>query len=329
MICILTQTHDAHADYVIAELNRRRIPVFRFNTGEFPLNARMTGRMTDAEWSADIVYGGRHLRTTEITSIWYRRPDRCRVLETYTPGQRDFALRETRGTIGGVFAAIECLWVNHPAANAVANSKALQLQVARRGGLRTPRTLLTNDPDAARAFFAECDGRVIYKTVTAGIVAARVPTNIYTSEVRPADLDQLERVRFVPCLFQERVDKDFELRIVVFGGRLFAARIESQQSEESRIDWRRGQRTRALSWGVYDLPPRVEAGCLSLMASLGLTFGAIDMIVTPAGDHVFLEVNPNGQWAFVEFETGLPLREALIDMLVSGNSSGHLEPARV
>ena len=47
------------------------------------------------------------------------------------------------------------------------------------------------------------------------------------------------------------------------------------------------------------------------MARLGLIYGAIDLRQTPAGDYVFLEVNPAGQWLFVEQRTGQPISEAI------------------
>jgi pyruvate carboxylase len=66
----------------------------------------------------------------------------------------------------------------------------------------------------------------------------------------------------------------------------------------------------------------VACGVTGLMRSLGLRFGALDFLVTPEGEWVFLEVNPNGQRAFVEQATGLPIAAA-----IAGALSGRDVPA--
>jgi ATP-grasp ribosomal peptide maturase len=320
-ILVLTEAHDPHADFVIAELNRQRIPVFRFNTGDFPLAAKVSGELHAEGWDTRLFYNSRELQFRDVTSVWYRRPERFRLSETLTPAQREFAQRESRAVMAGLLASLSCVWVNHPARLAEADSKVSQLRAAQRCGLEVPRTLITNDPTTARRFYDDCDRQMIYKPITSGIVAAQIPTMVYTSAVTRDSVAQLERVRNTPAMFQELVPKAFELRITIIGTDVFAARIDSQKSEETRMDWRRGQLA-ALGLGEYDLPEPVRAACLSLLQQFGLLYSAIDMIVTPDGDHVFLELNPNGQWAFVELTTGLPLRDSLIRVLTgSGDRS--------
>ena len=73
---------------------------------------------------------------------------------------------------------------------------------------------------------------------------------------------------------------------------------------------------RAISWQRYALPEPVHERLAALMSCLELRQGAIDMIVTPAGDHVFLEVNPTGEWGMLQHELGLPIGDALADALL-------------
>ncbi|MFN2444382.1 MAG: alpha-L-glutamate ligase, partial [Vicinamibacterales bacterium] len=66
---------------------------------------------------------------------------------------------------------------------------------------------------------------------------------------------------------------------------------------------------------AFDLPNGMADACRRLVASYGLMFGAIDLIVDATGEYYFLELNPNGQWVWVQQATGLPIREALCRVL--------------
>lgn len=139
------------------------------------------------------------------------------------------------------------------------------------------------------------------------------PINIYTSRITAEDLHAQSQIQQTACLFQARVPKKIELRITIIGDQAFAAEIYSQQSERTAIDWRRSYPD--LSYGVHQLPTEIQEKCLLLMRRFGLAFGAIDMILTPDDRYVFLELNPNGQWGWIEHATGLPLCATLVDLL--------------
>ena len=100
---------------------------------------------------------------------------------------------------------------------------------------------------------------------------------------------------------------------------IFCAAIHSQDSEQTSTDWRRSPNE--LNYSVFNLPDDVKSMCLKVVHNLGLTFGAIDMVLTPDDEYVFLEINPNGQWGWIERETGLPIREAIADTLVRDDSA--------
>ena len=129
----------------------------------------------------------------------------------------------------------------------------------------------------------------------------------------------MDRVRLTANLFQERVKKNVELRITIIGSVVFPVMIYSLRSERTRDDWRAHYPD--ITYGEhYTLPPQVEQACLNLVERLGLNYGAIDMIVTPEGEHVFLEINPVGQYLWLEKEIpSLPLTDTLIDLLVRGS----------
>jgi hypothetical protein len=139
---------------------------------------------------------------------------------------------------------------------------------------------------------------------------------IMTTIVDPGGQNYLDSVRLAPCLFQELIPKDHELRVTVIGEQVFACAIYSQENEQTKVDWRHP--------GVEfprkeaRLPDGVRDFCLAMTKHYGLNYGALDFIVTPAGEYVFLELNPNGQWMFVQhWLPRIPLVQTMADTLVS------------
>jgi glutathione synthase/RimK-type ligase-like ATP-grasp enzyme len=201
--------------------------------------------------------------------------------------------------------------------------KPTQLVVAERCGLRIPATLISNDPEEIRSFFrAAGNGRVIYKTFN-----AFVPTSLLTEEL----LSDADALRWTPGIYQHYVEKDHELRVTVIGSRLFAVRIFSQSTVHGTVDWREAQwapegESSDLTFEPATLPKPVRDACRRLIRRLGLVYGAIDLIVTPGGEHVFLEVNPSGQFLWIEDEVGLPLLDAMSEMLIQGTPTYRWNP---
>ncbi len=227
-----------------------------------------------------------------------------------------FAEQEAKSTIMGLWEILDCVWVNHPERNRVAELKIKQLMVANEVGLEIPKTIITNDPEEAEIFFRKTKSEgVIIKRLGGGIVLdGNQGSAIYTSLVSEADINDIGRVRYTPTLFQEYIQKDVELRITVVGNKVFPIEIHSQKSERAKFDWRRD--TLNLLHREHLLPEDVKQKIINFVHKLGLNFGAIDMILTPNGRYVFLEINPNGQWGWIEDLTGLPISDSIINLLV-------------
>src|SRR5581483_1900574 len=315
-VLVLTQQLDAHADLVIRELHHRNAQVIRFNTADFPQKATLVARHTTGRaWEGELVVDQHALSLQEITGMWYRRPTPFEIDPALPPAAQQFAQAEARMAIGGVLRGLSCRWVNHPEKMVAADYKPYQLEMARACGLETPDTLLTNSAHAARQFLAEHPYGIIYKTLSGALVFSESgePLSIYTSRVSLQDLEQEDSIRQTACLFQEEVSKELELRITVVGEQVFAAEIFSQHSSRTQVDFRRGYAD--LRYGVHALPQAIHDRCLSLVKILGLSFAAIDMVLTPDHWYVFLELNSSGQWAWIGQATSLPLCETLVDLL--------------
>jgi hypothetical protein len=312
-VLILSCPQDLHAHAVCEAIERKGSRALILYTTDFPSRAGLTviphGHRPTLAWQADEKW---HLGR-ECVSVWVRRTFFAATPAEFDADDRLTIERECR-EMRRAFLSLLCpraLWVNPLRCE---SGKTAQLAVAARLGFRIPPTLVSNDPAEILAFVRRARTAVVFKTFN-----ALVPTTIVTPEML-ADPDLL---RWTPGIYQHYVPKAYELRATVIGRRIFTVKINSQETQRGRIDWReaqRRQRGRAgdLTFEPAVLPAAVAERCLHLMRSLGLVYGAIDLIVTPEAEHVFLEVNPAGQFLWAESEAGLPLLDALSSMLIEG-----------
>jgi ATP-grasp ribosomal peptide maturase len=304
-VLVLTNRLDPTADLVVNHLNTRGVPVFRCNTAEFPTELTLSATLGDG-WGGVLDNGRRTLGLSDVRSVYFRRPEEFRLPDGMSEAGQRFAAAQSRAGFVGVAVSLPCLWVNHPARDLDANHKPWQLAVARRLGLDPPRTLITNDPEAARKFAAGLGAPMITKSLGAAVD---------TVVIDPAALD--DSVRLCAHLFQEWIDKAHEVRMTVVGGRFFPVEIHAG-SDAARIDWRTDYKN--LAYKPTTVPGPVRERVTAFMDQFGLVFGAFDFIVTPAGDWRFLEVNSNGQWSWIEQKTGVPISRAIADLLQKGTT---------
>jgi len=323
MILILTENFDSHADLVEQKLRERGADFVRFNPAQFPSQAEISLSYSP-ERQAQYM-----LRTSEGTidlnclkAVWYRRPQPPVPHEEITDKlTHDYLGEECITFMHDVWNSLDCLWV--PAPRTVikqAQFKASQLRVAWDVGFELPPTLFTNSPEDLLKFYGQHNGNIVSKLAgfsffdTVGTDFCR-----YTEVVSKRDVGYADSIRYCPIIFQAYVPKRVELRITVIGKEVFAAEIHSQASNHTRHDWRRYDFYKT-PYLPHSLPHDLEQRCVQFVERLGLCYGAIDMVLTPDGRYVFLEINPNGQYLWVENATGLPISDALCDLLMSGTT---------
>jgi glutathione synthase/RimK-type ligase-like ATP-grasp enzyme len=323
-VLIITNDHDEHASAVIEELQRRDVPVFRFHPEEFPKAASISIEVDGARVRGEIRNAHHRVDFDDVSAAWYRRSRNLFREPPSTTSERldEYIRAQCNATLAALCESLQTHWVGHPSRLRRAEVKALQLVHASQAGLLTPHTLISNDPARAQTFVDALDQRecAIKPLMAIGVTdqeGYRLPLTTTLPAGHP-----LEGVALAPNMFQPYVDKAFELRCVVIGDRVFAARLNSQATETTRKDWRAGDwRGADLQQESFDLPEHVRGSILRLMDSFGLNFASLDMIVTPVGEYVFLELNPNGQWLWLEIDLGLPLVASMADLLTSGRTN--------
>lgn len=318
MLLIISQNGDLHTDRVASACRQRGVEFALLYTHDFPQDVFISLEVGREGLGGTIRLHDQEMQLEQIGSVWYRRPAPVEPCQGLDPEYVAFVRQEAQAALSGLYRALwDRRWVNPPHSDAAAGYKLYQLSLARRLGFDVPPSIVTNDPDEAWDFFQSCGRQMVYKLMFPLFVddADGEPLGVYTTLVTAEEIDQhIGAVRAAPCLFQALVPKQYELRINVIGRRVWAAAIHSQERAETALDYRRD--TEGCRHTPATLPPPLEARCIDLTRRLGLRMSNIDMIVTPDGRYVFLEINPNGQWAWVEEYVGFPLTAALIDELV-------------
>ena len=330
MILVVTCPNDQTADLVIQKLSTRRVSVHRFDPADMPSRARLSQSFAPSVSPSMLLnVDGTTLDLNRLRSVWFRRPG----VPTPHAEIRDLDLRayiaaECAQRLDDAWSSLACRCVPAiPAVIAHAALKATQLQQAQQIGFEIPPTLFTLDPQAALEFHRRHEGRIISKLAGTAFNERFLQRWVrYTEPVSARDLATFASLRFGPVILQAMVPKRIELRVTVVGDRVFAAEIHSQQRARTRLDWRRYDLART-PHRVHALPQDVAQRSAALTRRLGLLYGAIDLVLTPDGHYVFLEINPNGQFHWIEHLTGLPISDALADLL-AGEAHADYDPRR-
>jgi hypothetical protein len=321
VILILTAPSDAHADHIERKLRERRAEVVRVNPAQFPREAALSvGYSAKGEQTVTLRVEQGEIDLRQVTAVWLRRPEWPTASEAIPEGPcREYVARESRAVIDDALHSLDCGWLpGPPIAVHNAQQKLSQLKIAGEIGFEIPPTLITTNPDDLLAFYQAHNGQIVSKLAdlgffdTVGKDFAR-----YTEPVTRRDIGYVDAVRYCPMIFQATAPKRIELRVTVVGDRIFAAEIHSQESNHTRHDWRHYDKYQT-TYLPHALPDDLQERCRCLLARFGLTYGAIDVILTPDGRYVFLEINPSGQYLWVEGATGLPISDAICDLLIDG-----------
>ncbi|MGE3540452.1 MAG: hypothetical protein AB7N91_23785 [Candidatus Tectimicrobiota bacterium] len=313
-VFIVTQAYDPTTDYLVPFLAQAGLTWARWDPGSVPAHSTASMQLRDGRWTQCTVRleTGETLCLDEVGVIWYRRPSLLHAPHgTPTESLSRFLNRETRWFLAGFWECVSRPMVNRPGPGGYASVKAVQLQTAARLGFVVPPTCMGNVPEAVQQLWQRTQGHMVVKGFEQALVTLEdgAERRLYTSPVEAPDLADTASVAACPSIWQAYVPKQVEIRVTVLGNAVLAAEIHSQQSALSQHDWRHYDLART-PYLPHTLPDEMRRKCLRLVHTLGLFYGAIDLILSPDGTYVFLEINPFGQWAWIQQLCGLPLAEA-------------------
>ena len=272
------------------------------------LSIRILGSSTEFEFlDSD---GLRH-NVAEFSTIWWRRGNRSQFIEDkadLTAAEIDLINNDSAAAVrGGLLASFEGNWVNHPVATRTAEDKITQLRVASSSGFRLPKTLISQDADEVRRFITEVGGKAILKSLRGTNLASLFSAKINSYHIHAASINA------APCIYQEYIDGTEHLRIQVFGARLYCVKLSSRE-----MDWRENLNIPA---EMYMIDSSTREKVFTTMNALKLKMGIIDLKLTPSGDVVWLEINPQGQFLFLEPMTNFDFKLAFAEFLLEASTA--------
>lgn len=313
ILLIVSDREDFAADYLIVRLRERKRAYYRMNVDELSATA-LTFRVADGVISRHVKCADTSVDLDRVNCVWYRRALRPRAAESVHRDFRGFASNELRHLYEGLLAAPGLRWVNPPDATELAERKIYQLRVAGRHGLSVPPTLVSSDLASLEKFAAD-HGQVVCKSISNGLVTANGQAYaVHTREVSRAQLSDAGSLGGVPLLLQRCVPKGVDIRVTICGDKAYPVEVITPPG--SPIDWRATHGE--LRYRLCHLPAEVYGACRSFMRELRLLYGAFDFVRTDDGRWYFLEVNPAGEWAWLDVALGLSMRDSLIDLLYDG-----------
>lgn len=322
-ILIITHSEDNESvELVAAAIARKGGHAIRFDTDRYPTEVRLTAYYGTSSSGRDerltLTNEAGEFDLREVTAIWHRRLNfGGRIPKMLDRQLRHASIGEASAAAHGMLASLRAFRMDHVRDIRHAENKQLQLQVAREVGLDTPRTLTTNDPAAVREFAKNCKGGMVTKMLSSfAVYDEGKELVVFTNPVKPEDIADLSGLGLCPVTFQELLLKSLELRVTVVGQRVMSAALDSQVSARAAHDWRRDGVRMIDDWQPYQLPNAVEEKILRLIDYFSLNYAAIDIILTPDGRHVFLELNPSGEFFWLERAPGLPISQAIADLLL-------------
>lgn len=278
-----------------------------------------TDRLRGLTWYGSAPGGGRVAAVSgepvdvrELDAIWWRRSiGSPKDLNGITdPAQIDVIAKDSREAVLGLLSTeFRGAWVSDPYATLRAQNKLVQLRTAERLGFRVPKTLVSQNPDDIRAFCSMLPHGAVVKVVKGTRLGP-----VLTTMVNDTLLQSDAAMQVSPAMYQEFIPGLRHLRVNCFGDTIMTALIESPD-----LDWRPNL---AVPITPVALDDTMACRLRGLVASLGLRMGIADFKLNEDGEPVFLELNPQGQFLFLEGACGLPLIAAFCDFFLNETPRG-------
>ena len=319
MILILSDKKDVHADAIVKGLLDGSESFFRLNLDVESLVETQV-KFENGRW--EISQSNGMLNSSQITCVWNRRTFVELLLEETYDQTADFKIwkNEWNKFLVGFYSSLNSLqWLNPWRLNFIAENKFLQLETAKRIGFNVPELIVSNRKSELEGFLKKYPDSVLklmhqdfYKT------GENEFKGFFVNKITLKDFEKFSDSGENPIVLQQYIEKAFEVRYTVVGTRHFVCKIDSQKSEKSRVDWRRYDLPNTPYSGI-EAPEIIQSQVNALLQSLGLIYGALDFIVTPDNKWYFLEINPMGQFLWIEDLSGLKISDEIVSWLRKNN----------
>jgi len=259
------------------------------------------------------VFHDQVINVGNIKGIWNRKYAAPYTFDTDMEDWSSPFLREAHLLLIGFLNASEAFSLDKLNAIMFAENKLRQLLIAKAVGLDIPPTLFSNHEEDVFRFLEVHEDQTVVKMQ--GVVSWSMEGRsdfFYTRKVSAKDLENSSVLSAYPMIYQQLIEKEYELRIIYVDGEFFCGKIPSLPSHI--LDWR--MPGVQFNWEKSDIPETLRQNLKGLMARLDLRFGAIDVIKSINGKYYFLEVNPTGEWGMLQKFLDFPIAENIAETLI-------------
>lgn len=275
----------------------------RLDVDRYPTDYKLTTVYRNNQWKVLLDTGSTVHDLDEVVAVWFRRSFNIGkgISELLGKEYVEPSIGEIKRTMYGMLEGLRCFKMERYSTYRRLDSKEEQLRIAHHHGLLVPDTCITNDPSELKAFIRRQDGPVITKMQHSfALYREQEEYVVFTNEMGPEHLDDLETLQYCPMTFQQKLEKKLELRVTIVGNKIFAFSVDSQKIANAGIDWRKEGAALLNEWQPYTLPESIQSRLLAFMDSYPLNYGAIDIILTPDDKYYFLEVNAAGEYFWLD-----------------------------
>ena len=309
---LLTGKNDPTSDFIekVFIENKKEISRINIDVDEIPI-IHFDPLDFHKGWIEDI--NNKKIRNDHIGSIIFRRPQLPNI-ELKDEVKNRFYNREILHGIRAFLESTNAIWMNHPDANSFASSKPRNLRIAKDFGLIVPETLISSDIEEITNWISKHDN-FIMKAISHGLLEGEKFAKMAFTQRLSKDFDIENNMEpGIPIFLQEEIQKKSDVRITVVGERVFSAYLPSVNNV---VDWRQNYDSK---WFRIDIPDDISKACINMCKYLKLNLAAIDFIIDNEDRFFFLEINPNGQWVWIEEDTNLPISKTIVDFLSRGGN---------
>jgi len=314
-VLIISNKSDITSDFIVKALQERNISFYRFNTEELTKSVTFSLNITTSSYYITDSKIRQSFDLQKFTAVYYRRPE-LPVFDSFdlSKGEINFFRNEFIYTLEGIYKLLRnAYWISPLYAIREAENKIYQLDLAKLMDFIIPNSIVTNSYKQVSLFFKENKEKCIIKPIKSGLIEEGLESKVVFTNILKSIPENTKKISSSINYLQSHILKKGDIRVIVVGHKIFATLIHSQEYLKTKTDWRKGEIN--LKHEKINLPEEINIKCINLLQALKLRFGAIDFILDNNENYIFLEINPNGQWAWIEKQTGYNITQEIVNLL--------------
>ena len=304
MILVCGALPDTVLAYTCARLEQMDLDYLFLDELKYPIGYEISWMYDNGRLKGYIKSPSRRIELSDITGAYVRHitPNGAAIIPNATEEEARMIRNEYFHALDYMITILPCVVVNKSASQLSNGSKPYQSLLISQSGWRTPKTLVTNIPNEVKSFFNECEGKIIYKSISG--------VRSIVQRFKKDDFDKINLVRNCVTQFQEYIE-GYDIRVHTVGNNLFATKMISEATDYRYAS----QEGLSITMEPTKLPAKIEKMCFKLTRNLGLTMAGIDLRRTLDNQYYCFEVNPSPGYSYYELGANQPISESLARLL--------------